>query len=1207
MGSPARAARGAIGGASGDAGVEYRRAVAAYAVAHGLAGDPLPGFGVPRAEAQVSAVSLETDDAVDDVAVEFDSGWRATVQARRTVRKGEPFASAVAQWRGAAVAGIDPVHERLVLVTASMPEWMQALQAVLDRLKTDRPGGLTVLEGKALAYLNSLLPGLTPSQREAVYKSAAIRLLLVEEAEEQDASQAVNLLGDVFGRRASVKAWHDLVRLAGRAARRRGGFTMSGWLELLQGEGNQVIGDETTAARLARDHAARERYLSQIRRCGGWVDLRPLGAALPPLRVADVDAGIGVLVPGDDQRESRSLLWAFMRRGRMLLTGLPGGGKSTAIAMTAARMADVPHCAVPVVASLRDIDRGDRSASFRDRLLDVAVRDLSEQDRPFVRGWLERLLESGGVALFLDSLDETRSRRGKVMRELHDFLSGISPDADVLLATRDVAYAQAATLGWPEVRLGPPGDIEKLVRAILDAAAAGKNQSGQGDWVDRRADWVDAALERDGTLRETPLLPVLLALLASEKATSVLPRHRASILAAVIKNVAERYESQRGEDFRIGEFQGQEAVAVAIEGFAAEAAEIGAAGGQCPLPQAIRAVARVLTDRWGVHAGPAETTADAIARFWDEAGILVLSGADETLAPRVEIYAEIGEAIRITQGTEAEIIHWVDVASSAGRYESVILAAGLSSIAARRLLQVASVRGSQDLLMAATTAVREGAAVAEEELTALACALADDVRIGDREAWRTWSRLARLPLTGDMAALAESALTSFPPEYQAIGRAVIILREMTSADSLTPDETAQLLDALRVTKLQRLGRRERRRSFSDIAVDENFTEAKQGAADALLGTVDEATPLVIDSLHHGSIGMQQNLINLCQRRGFTNEANDALREQTQLWQKSMANFLNFDRDAHKTLLSHLCREPGAELGYQQKARLSELADFCETLSLNEASAWPRQDDDLGDFRSLLTLVGQLGRFDPAVLSAEARITLERMGECGDEAFFALFDEATERDLDDWDEVPDRQAAVKLLVRTLFHGESTAWVAARALWGAPVAELAVPLLRAALPQLESSTEHQRIAALTLSSLTNDDEIRQWASNPNPVLRRVSAHKIKLESNGHLTPEMRSLLDDQDGHVVETAVERFEEEKITYETRTELLRISASPSPGWMCLHCRTHNEPGRSSCRQCHVVGPESSRKAAEILGRGWAATLSYLQRRRESFRRQEMS
>ena len=119
---------------------------------------------------------------------------------------------------------------------------MQALQAVLDRLKTDRPGRPTEPEDKALAYLDSLLTGLTPSQREAVYKTASIRLLLVEEERRTGFPQAVNLLGDVFGRPASVKAWHDLVRLAGRTARRRGGFTMPGWLELLQGEGNQVIG-----------------------------------------------------------------------------------------------------------------------------------------------------------------------------------------------------------------------------------------------------------------------------------------------------------------------------------------------------------------------------------------------------------------------------------------------------------------------------------------------------------------------------------------------------------------------------------------------------------------------------------------------------------------------------------------------------------------------------------------------------------------------------------------------------------------------------------------------------------------------------------------------------------------------------------------------------------------------------------------------------
>lgn len=72
--SAGSASRGAIGGASGDAGVAYRRAVAAYANAYGLADLPLSGFGFGRSEAMVAKVSLETDDAVDDVRIDYSAG-----------------------------------------------------------------------------------------------------------------------------------------------------------------------------------------------------------------------------------------------------------------------------------------------------------------------------------------------------------------------------------------------------------------------------------------------------------------------------------------------------------------------------------------------------------------------------------------------------------------------------------------------------------------------------------------------------------------------------------------------------------------------------------------------------------------------------------------------------------------------------------------------------------------------------------------------------------------------------------------------------------------------------------------------------------------------------------------------------------------------------------------------------------------------------
>jgi hypothetical protein len=1067
-----------------------------------------------------------------------------------------------------------------------MPGWIRNLMAVLDRLKTERPGAFTEAEAAALGYLGSQLAGLTHAQYESVLKSASIHLLLVEEMDLQHSREAVRLLDDVVGRPLSAQAWRDLVALAGRTARLRGGFTLAGWLDLLMQEGHQVLSEgSTAAAHLARQQAARERYNSQLKLRGGYVDLRPLGASLPPLPVGNLDARIRVVVPTASDRDQRDLLWAFLRRGRMLLTGLPGGGKSMAILMTAACLLDVPDGPVPVVASLRDIDRRDRSASFHDRLLDVAVRDLSATDRALVRAELEGLLENGGVALFLDSLDETHDRRGHVVSELHRFLSTVSEDVDVLVATRDVAYAQAATLGWPDMRLSPPEEIGRSVRAVLEASATATSQADREDWVHTRVGWVDAVLARDETLTETPLLPILLALLASEKSSDALPRHRAAILHAVVRNVVERREARRDEEFRVGELVGEMAASATLDGFAAEAGEIAARGGQCSLVQAIRVVADMLATRWELRAGRAEVTADAIVRFWDEAGILIVSGAAETVAPRVELYAEIGEAIRVTQGPAEEVVQWVDATARAGRYESIVLAAGLSEAAARQLLVIAATADNRQLLLAALTAVREGAIVGEPELRGLVNGLADDARVGDPEAWQTWSRLAELRLPDELQSVLLEALASFPPEYQAIGRALVILRGQHQLR--TTEDTVQLLDALRVTELPQLPRRERTRrpDWSDIMEDRSFAEAKVGAAAALLGAVEEATALVVDALRHGSFNTQQKLSGLLEQHGLGHLVREALQEEWLSMRESAARLLDYDRNAHTTLLRDLCATPAAALTYQQETRLSELADFCESMRLNDIGAWPRRGESREDFHSLLTTVQQLGRFDAAVLSAQARIVLSRIDAFSSNIpFFALFDQATARDLDNWDQIPDQHAAVELLVRTLFRGLGAALVAASALWEAPVADLAVPLLLNALPRLAPSPRHQRVGAFTLLSLTDGAELGQWVADPNPVLRRISAEKIQIEQAGTLTPEILALLQDDDGYVVQSAVERLSG-NLTPAKEAELARVSTAPNPGWMCLHCRTHNDQGHTSCRQCSVVGANPSRTAAAILGR----------------------
>jgi hypothetical protein len=1185
--SATRTSRGAIGGASGDAGVEYRRAVAAYLVAHGLTAVPVSGFGVPSSKSTVTAVSLETDDPVDDITIEFGSGWRCYVQARRTLRKGPSIDKALQQWRVAAGAGLDPRTERLVIVTADMSRPIRDLKVVLDRLKTERPGGLTEEQAVALSYLDSRLEGLSETARSTLLRCASIHLLFVEEEHLQHSREASLLLGRVVGDDTALTAWHDLIRLAGKTARLRGGFSVEGWFDLLRGEGHHILVDSTTAAaELERTRLALDRYRSKLRWRGEHIDLRPLGATLSPFPLKGADAKVRVTAPDEDRRDSRDLLWAFLRRGRMLLTGLPGGGKSMAISVTAARLLHVPDSPLPVVASLREIDSHDRSKGFGDRLLDVAVRDLVSPDRELVRAELERRLDQGSIVLILDSLDETQARRADVIHEIHDFLVGVSTDVDVLLATRDVAYAHAATLGWPDLRLAPPEEINHTVDTILQLSA----QSTQRDatridsWVSERTRWVQNALARDSTLTETPLLPVLLALLASEKDSERLPEHRADILAAVVQNVVERREARRDDEFRLGELAGSSAAKVAIEGFAIEAAAIVAHGGWCSLVQARQAVVDLLTTRWDLRGGRAEATAEAIVRFWDEAGIFVISGAEEKVAPRLQLFAEVGDAIHAIGKADADIRSWVDASADGERYETLVLAAGLSSVAASQLLERAAASTNHPLILAATRAVREGADGSEIELRGLIDALVRDARVGDREAWRAWSQLTRLAVPKDVQPTVLEALSAFPGEYQAIGRALMALRWHSPEDMLTYAD--QLLDALRVSSLPRLPRRFKSDApdWQGILIDEGYAEAKEGAAAALLGVVEEATSLVVESLQHGSSAMNDNLRRLLQRHGLGRLAEDALREQTAKMRESVLRaFRNFDEDGHLRLLRELSSSNQGLLNYQQGTRINELADFCETLHLNDSSAWPRTDDNYNDFRLALTTVAQLGSFDRGVLSAQAIIVLRRIETFNDNApFFALFDQATRRSLDRWDAVPDRTKAVDLFIRMLSLGRGAAFVAASALWRAPVADLAVPRLLDLIPRLEPSPDHQRIAARTLLSLTGGAQIAQWVSDPNPVLRKVVAESIRVERDGVLSDEIRILLDDQDGNVVEAAINRLG--KVHAAERDEQLRrLADEPDPAWLCMHCRTPNEPDRTSCDSCHLVGPSPSQSARKIL------------------------
>lgn len=848
----AAAPRGSVAGASGDAGVEYRRAVAAYAVAAGLAGAPLIGFGVSDVWAQVHAVTLETDDAVDDIRLEFDDGWTAFVQAKRHLRKGKPLDDAVAQWaRAARQAGaIDQRRHRFVIVAGSMSEPMRHLKDALDRQRTDLPGGSTGEEEAVLQHVRGLLVGLDDPTCDAVLRCGVVCLLPVEEPESAGAREAVQRLSAVLESSAptdATAAWETLCALAGRTARLRGGYRIHSWLLELRGKGVAVSEQGSLpAAMMSRRQAVVDRYRARLRREGATLDLRSIGAALPPLPLDGADAQVDVGTNPDDDRAHAELVWAFLRRGRVVLTGLPGGGKSTAIRALASRLWDVPDAPVPIRVSLRDVDEAAAASGFRDRLIAAAVRDAPQADRAILHQHLDELLTAGDAALLLDSLDETYDRRGDVVSDVDNLMQSLPRYTTALLATRDVAYGQAQTLGWPTLRLRPPEHADRVIHAVLTHAAAHQQNAAQPHdaeaWVSDRAGWVSGAISRDATLRETPLMPVLLAVLASERAADNLPAGRARVLAAVVDQVVQRHELKRAGPRPLGPWQGTALATATAYAFAREGRTILESGGKAAQDPLLAHIEAGLAEHFGISPGEAHAAALDAVRFFDESGIFVASGADSTISPRIALFAEIGDAIRAAADTGPDLEQWAAARLAHRQIEPLVLAAGLSRHAAAVLADAAHSSRDRQVLHAAVRARREGAELEPEAVRRLVSDLAADVSTGAPDSWASWELLLSLPLADDLVPDLVAAAQAHPSDHQALAQAQLDLL-LRDPDDLRADP-ASLLAVLAMPALPRRGEQSPGTALSLkwLRHENALHTAQRGAADILLGSVDAATP-----------------------------------------------------------------------------------------------------------------------------------------------------------------------------------------------------------------------------------------------------------------------------------------------------------------------------------------------------------------------------
>lgn len=1202
-----RAQRGSVAGASGDAGVEYRRGVAAYAIAHGLAGVPLPGVGVPAAGAQVCAVTLETEDAVDDVRIDFDSGWTAFIQAKRSLKRDKALNKAVAQWVKAGRGSLDPAQDRLVIASATLSGTIRDLQRALARGRLEIAGAPTVSESKILDHIKNLLKDLKDDERERVLKCAVIWELQVEEPDAPDALHAISHLqgltssGVAFDSRV---AWRSLIDIVGRVARLRGGRDLGGWVSALHAEGIALrTAGSSPAARLEKRHQALARYTSRLIREGSMVDLRSLGAELPAIRLEDIDAGVKVSDNSEDQ-SGTDLLWSFLRRGRTVLTGLPGAGKSTALRKLAADLAGYQERRLdnvamgdagvpfPVRASLRDINALGTTSSFRNRLIAAAIRDDRTEDQAHIREEIERLLDHGSIALLLDSLDETYDHRAKVVGEIDDLFDDLPNGVCALVSTRDVAYGQAATLGWSSLRLREPGDIEKPVTAVLSTAADSKVEleSERAAWVQERLRWVQNALKEDMLLRETPLIPVLLALLAAEQAPQNLPTRRPAVLAAIVHEIVARHELKRDDGRTLGPLSGSALDTASMHAFTREAKTILDRNGQASDAEVIDAVASELASQWGLPPGHAATAARDAMRFFDETGVFVLTGAGSVVMPRLALFAEIGDALNAISHAD-EIATWVRSRVESRQHEPLILACALDPDTAAALSIASHERpGDIALVRALVRAANEGASFDDNAIRWMCERLIEHMATGARNAWQDWERLMSLPMPHDLRTKAESAINHpHHPTRALVARASLDMRFRAHADLIA--EPSLLLEILGLSGLDERGSDDLKPAgLFAIGTSVQVLNAVQlSAARALLSDVPEAAERIAERALTAPRQLQAELLQLLDDGGFSTEAETvrAARNSSYRGLGLPSWLIEHDDTVYAHFLELLERSaPHAELTPEQATKLDHLADFLETMDMNDAGVVYFHSEPDGVIKNVIDISVSLYGFNGSVLAAEAGIALERIGDNNDTApYFSLFGAANEREEADWSAVRNRHDAVKLIVRLFTLGRGQARFAAKSLWESPVSDIAAPLLRALIPEIASSTEHQKYAAHTLVSLRAGPEPENWVNSDDPVLRAVAARTIEPMEGDTLNARMRQLLDDSDGYVQEAALRHIAQ--LDLPNLSEILAgVASRPNPGWMCLSCRTMNPQSAStSCSKdgCLRVGADPAQTAAELL------------------------
>jgi hypothetical protein len=668
--------RGPIGGAAAEAGSAHRAGAAAIALVHGLCRTPLtrlfPHAGPADGDAVPFSVQMEVDHPVDDLLVVSETGRRSYVQAKADRRPRRALLDALKQWVGAVADG-GAQDDTLVLCTAYSAASLDHLSSALIRLRDPFAQALSSHEQAAVGEFTRDILALRPNADTTGVRDEILRRCVIwhDDCGGSDSPAvlaACTMLGSTLGGYDKGRTAFSLLRAKiSDLALLRSGLDVDQARALLGEAGLVPTGPVSTSIR-----SALVKYRTVMRDRARELVIPGLPLDVPPLPAVRLLDNLRVRCRGfvDSEYEPADaygvvpLTVVARRVPRILLLGVPGIGKTTALIHLAAAAAGQAAAPMPIMVrlgKLADRLKNEREVEIADHVLveamDVPTLDTTVAD--LVRREALERIRAGSALVMLDALDETGDIRRDVARALRSWLDTVHDDLRVIVTSRDTAYSSAAVLGFTEAELGTPFDLNDTVSRVVKHAADWSGRPDRDDdisiWLAKRQWWLRTAVGEHWEMLDIPLYAMHIAALAVATRFSDLPPNNALALKSVVESLWLRWEAgvrRQGADPLPGLPDRNSSAEAFNSTFSLITDQLNDGGKS--VDSLVGTIARHLEADYGSPLGLARTSARQLVAMWDDAGLFVAGGPDAVVTARTRLLIDLGRAIRISTMAEEE-------------------------------------------------------------------------------------------------------------------------------------------------------------------------------------------------------------------------------------------------------------------------------------------------------------------------------------------------------------------------------------------------------------------------------------------------------------------------------------------------------------------------------------------------------------------------